>query len=240
MYLVGFPLLLIPFALYNIVALLMPGVSWAEAVTRLRLPSGGEWTMSLGDMLVALSIFLLLIEIIKAYRHGGRYFVDHALSILLLLVMAAEFYLFPRAATAPFFLMMVASLADVVGGLVAMRRRRAPAATIEDDVADAPVKTEPPMPPDIEPAARPEKRDPVIAVADPIVPSTPSRIVNPTDTSPSPVVAAATTPDIKPVEFAPADNKIDPTALPDAPSRETKTDSVTLPETKPQLPKSSD
>ena len=56
MYLVGFPLLLIPFAIYNIIAFLIPGVGWTDALTRVSFPAGGEWAMSLGDILVALSI----------------------------------------------------------------------------------------------------------------------------------------------------------------------------------------
>ena len=63
MYLVGFPLLLIPFAIYNIIAFLIPGVGWTDALTRVSFPAGGEWAMSLGDMLVAVSILLLLVEL---------------------------------------------------------------------------------------------------------------------------------------------------------------------------------
>ena len=33
MYLIGFPLLLIPFAIYNMIAFLMPGVSWTDTLT---------------------------------------------------------------------------------------------------------------------------------------------------------------------------------------------------------------
>ena len=40
MYLVGFPLLLIPFAIYNIIAFLMPGVSWSAPVTHVRIDVG--------------------------------------------------------------------------------------------------------------------------------------------------------------------------------------------------------
>lgn len=167
MYLVGFPLLLIPFAIYNIIAFLIPGVSWTDALTHVSFPAGGEWAMSLGDMLVALSTLLLLIEIIKAYRTGGRYVMDHLLSALLFIAMAAEFYLVPRATNATFFLMLVASFADVVGGLVAMRRRRkvvvAPVETVETVPAAAPV---PPPPP---PAASSAPVVPVIDVPPPSV-----------------------------------------------------------------------
>lgn len=166
MYLVGFPLLLIPFAIYNIVAFLMPGVGWGDPLTRLSFSSGGVWTMSLGDMLVALAILLLLIEIIKAYRLGGRNLVDHGLSILLLLAACAEFYLVARAATATFFLLIVASLADVVGGLVAMRKHK-PRYIDEPSYEDRPVNppvADPPPPPDIEPVKPATVVEPSVAI----------------------------------------------------------------------------
>ena len=33
MYLIGFPLLVIPFAIYNMIAFLTPGVGWTDAMT---------------------------------------------------------------------------------------------------------------------------------------------------------------------------------------------------------------
>ena len=59
MFILGFPLLLVSFAIYNIIAFLMPGVSWTGTLTSVHMMSGGDWTMSAGDMLVALSIVLL-------------------------------------------------------------------------------------------------------------------------------------------------------------------------------------
>ena len=58
MFMLGFPLLLVPFAIYNIVAFLMPGVSWTETVSSVYVISGADWTMSAGDMLVVLAILL--------------------------------------------------------------------------------------------------------------------------------------------------------------------------------------
>jgi hypothetical protein len=53
---VGFPLLLIPLAIYNIIVFLMPGVSLAEPLVKLTLMSGAEWPVTLSDMLLALGI----------------------------------------------------------------------------------------------------------------------------------------------------------------------------------------
>jgi len=211
MYLVGFPLLLIPFAIYNIIAFLIPGVGWTDALTRVSFPAGGEWAMSLGDMLVAVSILLLLVEVIKAYRTGGRYVMDHLLSALLFVAMAVEFYLVPRATTATFFLMLVASFADVVGGVVAMRRRRAvvvAAAPVETVVPVTPEPTPPPSPP----AMSPETSPPVIDVPPPMI--LPEPAAPPAD-KPAELKPA----DAKPVEIKPADVKpADAPAAVDAPA----------------------
>ena len=100
MYLVGAPLLVIPFAIYNIIAFLMPGVSWSVPLTHLQLMSGAEWTMSVGDILVAFTVLILIVEVIKFARIGTRSFVDHALALLLFFGMAAEFVWVTQAATA--------------------------------------------------------------------------------------------------------------------------------------------
>ncbi|RDV03843.1 hypothetical protein [Undibacter mobilis] len=122
MYLLGFPLLLVPFAIYNIVAFLWAGVSWSDAATRVHLVSGGEWTMSAGDILIAVSLVFLFGEIVKATRIGTRAVVDHALSLLLFLAMMIEFLLVPQAATATFFLLMAISLVDVLAGFAVTLR----------------------------------------------------------------------------------------------------------------------
>ena len=62
MFLIGFPLLLVPFAIYNIVAFLMPGASWTGTLATVRMMSGADWAMSGGDMLVALAVLLLVMS----------------------------------------------------------------------------------------------------------------------------------------------------------------------------------
>ncbi len=65
MSMVGFPLLLIPLAIFNIIVFLMPGVSFAEPIVTLTLMSGARWPLTLSDMLLALGILMLLFEVIK-------------------------------------------------------------------------------------------------------------------------------------------------------------------------------
>jgi hypothetical protein len=131
MFILGFPLLLIPFAIYNIVAFLMPGVSWSGVLTSVHMVSGADWTMSLGDMLVALGVFMLFGEVMKSTRIGIRTVVDHGLSLLLFLAMLVEFLLVRQTATATFFLLLVISFIDVLGGFAVTLRTAQRDLTIE-------------------------------------------------------------------------------------------------------------
>ena len=82
MFLIGFPLLLVPFAIYNIVAFLMPGVSWTGTLATVHMKSGADWAMSGGDVLVALALLLLFVEMVKVVRLGRRAVVDHGLALI--------------------------------------------------------------------------------------------------------------------------------------------------------------
>ena len=130
MFLIGFPLLILPFAIYNIIAFLMP-ISWTGALTTLHMVSGADWAMSAGDMLITLAILLLFGEMMKSTRVGIRTVVDHALSLILFLGMMVEFLLVKQAATATFFLMLVISFIDVLGGFAVTLRSAQRDLTVE-------------------------------------------------------------------------------------------------------------
>jgi hypothetical protein len=131
MFVLGFPLLLIPFAIYNIIAFLMPGVTWTGVVATVHMVSGADWTMSVGDILVALAIILLCGEVMKSTRIGVRTVVDHSLSLILFLGMLVEFILVKQAATATFFLLLVVSFIDVLGGFAVTLRSAQRDLTVE-------------------------------------------------------------------------------------------------------------
>jgi hypothetical protein len=131
MFLIGFPLLLIPFAIYNIVAFLMPGVSWSAVASRVHMVSNADWTMTAGDMLMTLAILLLFGEMLKSTRIGIRTVVDHALSLILFLGMLVEFILVPQASTSTFFLLLVLSFIDVLGGFAVTLRTAQRDLTVE-------------------------------------------------------------------------------------------------------------
>jgi hypothetical protein len=114
----GFPLLLIPFAIYNMIVFLTPGVSWTSPVTTVHMMSGQDWVLTWGDTLLAFAIFLLWIELIKSGRIGARGAVDHILAMALFVAMLVEFLLVQRAATSTFFLLMAIALVDALAGFV--------------------------------------------------------------------------------------------------------------------------
>jgi hypothetical protein len=118
MFVLGFPLLLLPFAIYNMLAFLTPGVSWTDPVTTVHMMSGQDWVPTWGDVLLAFSVFLLWVEIIKSIRIGTRSVMDHILAMALFIGMLVEFLLVSRAGTSTFFLLTVFALFDVLAGFI--------------------------------------------------------------------------------------------------------------------------
>ena len=132
MSMVGFPLLLIPVAIYNIIAFLMPGVSLteqAEPLFKVMLVSGVEWPVTLRDMLLALGVLMLMFEVIKGARPGAKYLMDHLLSLIVFGAAAAEFVLWPRFGTSTYFLLTLLTLVDFLSGIALRTRRSALAAS---------------------------------------------------------------------------------------------------------------
>ena len=149
---VGFPLLLIPLAIYNIIVFLMPDLSFTDPLVKLTLVSGAEWTVTLSDVLLTLAILLLLAEVIKGARPGAKYLTDHLLSLIVFGAAAAEFALWPKFATSTYFLMTALSLVDFISGLALRTRRRAVAVAAAPSPKAAAKVEAPAAEPHIDPA----------------------------------------------------------------------------------------
>lgn len=141
------PLLIIPFALYNIVAFLTPGLEWNAILWQVRLPSGALWDISTAKAFIAFSLLFLLFEILKSARVHARSFMDHGLSALIMLISLAEFLLVPQAGTSTFAILICIMFLDVVIGITAAIRapRRARAAK-NPPVASSPAPRPAPAP----------------------------------------------------------------------------------------------
>jgi hypothetical protein len=138
LFLIGIPLLIIPFAIYNMVAFLMPGLGWTDRIATVAMMSGASWTITPEDALVTLAIFLLFVEIFKATRgSSSRGIVDHMLSMFLFVVMLVEFLLVPQAATSTFFLLMMISFVDVIGGFTIAARAARRDIAVEESLLSA-------------------------------------------------------------------------------------------------------
>src|SRR6185369_823205 len=83
MYLIGFPLLVITFAIYNMIAFLTPSLTWTANVVTIHLISGQDWTVTPEDILLTFATLLLGVEVVKATRMGIRGLMDHILSMIL-------------------------------------------------------------------------------------------------------------------------------------------------------------
>ena len=121
---VGFPLLLIPLAVYNIIAFLMPSVSFSDVLFKVPMITGETWPVTLADLLLALGVLLLLLEVVKGARPGAKFLMDHLLSLILFGAAAAEFVMWPKFGNSTFFLLVLMAMADFLGGIAQRARRR--------------------------------------------------------------------------------------------------------------------
>lgn len=123
----AFPLLALVVLIYNLTALvgLTGGLHAADAAAQLgeqlfviHMTSGGSWPVSLGDLLLAASLVVLFIELLKSTTSRGAAIINHSLSMVLFIVCLVEFLLFQAFATSVFFLVTLMVLLDVLAGFI--------------------------------------------------------------------------------------------------------------------------
>jgi hypothetical protein len=120
------PLLALPVLVYNLVAItLSGGFKAASAQAHLtsqlftvRMASGALWPVSLGDLLLAVSLVVLFIELLKSTTSRNVAIINHSLSLILFIICLVEFLLFPAFATSTFFLISVMVVLDVLAGFI--------------------------------------------------------------------------------------------------------------------------
>jgi hypothetical protein len=141
--LTAIPLTIVPLVVYNLVALLFPGATpdatWTREIFGLTMVSSARWALTMGDLMVALAIACLFLEIMKSGRTGNATIANHILSTIVLIVYIIEFILVYVAATSLFFILTLIALFDVIAGFTITIR------TATRDVAYTP-GYEPPHP----------------------------------------------------------------------------------------------
>src|SRR5713226_3997364 len=95
---------------------------FTETVFVIPLVSNRRMPVNIGDLLVALGMLLLYVEALKAGRFGAKEVMDHILSFGLLIGMASELALVPRASTPTLLLLAVLGFVDMITGLSLSRR----------------------------------------------------------------------------------------------------------------------
>ena len=122
----AFPLLALPVVIYNLVALTFSqGFKSADASSRLSqslfsisMTSRVEWAISSGDLILAVALVVLFIELLKSTTSHRVVIVNHALSMMLFVACLVEFLLAPAFATSTFFLLTLMVVLDVLAGFI--------------------------------------------------------------------------------------------------------------------------
>jgi hypothetical protein len=125
--LIAIPLLVVPVVIYNLVillggsapdAVLGPASVLSEVLFRVPMTSGAVWSISVGDLILFLSLILLFVELLKSASSQRIAIVNHALSMVLFVVCLVEFLLLPGFAGSVFFLILTMVLLDVLAGFI--------------------------------------------------------------------------------------------------------------------------
>jgi hypothetical protein len=124
--LAALPLLALPVLLYNVLALTIAGgFRGTGAADRLSaklfdipMASHADWAVSLGDLLLAGSLVVLFVELLKSTTSRQVAIVNHSLTMVLFIACLVEFLLFPAFATSTFFLVALMVLLDVLAGFI--------------------------------------------------------------------------------------------------------------------------
>ncbi|HET9161226.1 MAG TPA: hypothetical protein VFN88_11505 [Caulobacteraceae bacterium] len=121
----GFPVLAVPVAVYNAMAFFGEPNSHGHAFTTrllqpqglVRMSSGAAWSPTLSDLILALAIGAVFVDVVSAINARKDGAALHVLSALLLAVCSLEFLLLPSFATSTFALITLMSLFSVSSGL---------------------------------------------------------------------------------------------------------------------------
>ena len=125
--LIAIPLLVVPVVIYNLVILLGgsapdavmgPAAVLSEVLLRVPMTSSAVWSISVGDLILFLSLILLFVELLKSTSSQRVAIVNHALSMVLFVVCLVEFLLLPGFAGSVFFLILTMVLLDVLAGFI--------------------------------------------------------------------------------------------------------------------------
>jgi hypothetical protein len=110
------PLIAIAFFLYWMIVAASGEEGLAASIMEPTLLSGGVWKFTWGDLILLATLILLFVEVVKATYTSTSTMIDHGLSMVLFIICLVAFLMVPQASNSVFFLILAATLIDVVAG----------------------------------------------------------------------------------------------------------------------------
>ncbi len=122
----SFPLLALPVLLYNLALFTAPGglhtlaasETMAQVLFVIPMASGAKWSVSLGDLIIFISLVVLFIELLKSTTNRRTAIINHSLSMILFVACLVEFLLLPGFGVSSFFLLTMMVILDVLAGFI--------------------------------------------------------------------------------------------------------------------------
>jgi hypothetical protein len=116
------PLLVIPVIVYSLIAFTSDPSGVQATLTNplftIHMPTQVDWVVSLGDLLLAASLIVLFVELLKSTTSGKAAIINHSLSMILFVICLVEFLLSGGFATSTFFLITLMVVLDVLAGFI--------------------------------------------------------------------------------------------------------------------------
>lgn len=110
------PLFAFLWAAYNVLTM-VSGVAGVDATLfNVKLPSGVDWNITYGDLIIFMGIIFLYVEIFKATRTTAGSILDHTLSMVVFIGMLLQFILGSQTGNSTFAAITLMALVDVVAG----------------------------------------------------------------------------------------------------------------------------
>lgn len=109
------PLIAIAFILYALFVITGRDLA-APMLPAITLPSTATWTFTWGHFIILVTLVLLFIELLKSAFSSASALIDHALSLVLMIVCLVVFIVVKQAGTSEFFFILFATIIDVIAG----------------------------------------------------------------------------------------------------------------------------
>jgi hypothetical protein len=122
----AFPLLALPVLVYNLFLLTLEGglrstgaeAALTESLFTVGMASGGVWTVTMGDLMIAGALVVLFVELLKSTTSHRTAIINHSLSMVLFVVCLVEFLLMQGFATSIFVILGLMVLLDFLAGFI--------------------------------------------------------------------------------------------------------------------------